>query len=385
MKFFKGQIAAGLLAIVLISCEGSSVKVKEPTNFSFEITDSVQVDFLGEMMLMDYDSRQEKYLLSSNDFDEYLEVGESGEILNHTKLTPDGLDAVASVLGFGYLDGDVTVLSETGKYLQFRESKKVNEITVPYSFQPYTFYPKLGVFNYNGKTFYPKPMSSSSNLSPSGGEFYQALYRSPIVEGQNLATGDTINTVKLPETSALLDGQMHGMLFPIYTQTEDLLLLSNWIEPKIYVYRNEGNGFNYEKSVDISIPDWVAYIPSSSEDPGQFYQQNSNQKGGNLEEILVAEDYYIAVYTKGIPEGKTPERTTEGNNFKLAIQKINPYYAAVFDKNFNQLASNIPFPSTSNRPMVVNSEGEFVVSKIAGLAATEDDGIILYKLKLNCN
>ena len=228
-------------------------------------------------------------------------------------------------------------------------------------------------------------MSSSSNLSPSGGEFYQALYRSPIVEGQNLATGDTINTVKLPETSALLDGQMHGMLFPIYTQTEDLLLLSNWIEPKIYVYRNEGNGFNYEKSVDISIPDWVAYIPSSSEDPGQFYQQNSNQKGGNLEEILVAEDYYIAVYTKGIPEGKTPERTTEGNNFKLAIQKINPYYAAVFDKNFNQLASNIPFPSTSNRPMVVNSEGEFVVSKIAGLAATEDDGIILYKLKLNCN
>ena len=126
MKFFKGQIAAGLLAIVLISCEGSSVKVKEPTNFSFEITDSVQVDFLGEMMLMDYDSRQEKYLLSSNDFDEYLEVGESGEILNHTKLTPDGLDAVASVLGFGYLDGDVTVLSETGKYLQFRESKKVN-------------------------------------------------------------------------------------------------------------------------------------------------------------------------------------------------------------------------------------------------------------------
>lgn len=382
MRFFIIQIAVGIVAFGLFSCGGNSEKIKEPTNFSFEITDSVLVDFLGEMMLMGYDSKEDKYLLSNDEFSEYLEVNESGEILNQNKLKPDGIDAVASVLAFGYLEGDVTVLSERGMYMQFRGAKKIGEFTAPYPIQPYTFYPKLGVFNYDGKTFYPKPMSSSSNLSPGGGEFYQALYRSPILEGQDLATGDTINTVKLPETSALLDGQMHGMFFPIYTQTEDLLLLSDWIEPKIYVYRNEGNGFNYEQTVDISIPDWVAYLPGSSEDPGQFYQQNSNQKGGNLEEILVSEDFYIAVYTKGIPEGKAPERTADGNAFRLAVQQINPYYAAVFDKDFNQLASNIPFPASSNRPTVVNKDGEFVVSKIAGLAETEDDGIILYKLKL---
>lgn len=385
MKFFIYQMTVGLLAISLFSCGGSSEKVNKPINFSFEIADSVEVDFLGEMMLMGYDGKEDKYLLATDEFNKYLEVNESGEILNQNELTPDGLDAIASVLGFGYLEGDVTVLSEREKYMQFRNGKKVGEITVPYSFQPYTFYPKLGVFNYEGKTYYPKPMSSSSNLSPGGGEFYQALYRSPIIEGQNLATGDTINTVKLPQTSSLLDGQMHGMLFPIYTQTDDLLLLSDWIEPKIYVYRNGDNGFDYEKTVDISIPDWVEYIPSSSEDPGQFYQQNSNQKGGNLEEILVSEDYYIAVYTKGIAEGKAPERTADGNAFRLAVQKINPYFAAIFDKDFNQLASNIPFPASSNRPMVVNKEGEFVVSKIAGLSETEEDGLILYKLRLDSN
>ncbi|SFU17538.1 hypothetical protein SAMN04489724_4668 [Algoriphagus locisalis] len=375
----------GVLAFALFSCGGNSEKVNEPFNFAFEITDSVQVDFLGEMMLMGYDGKENNYLLATDEFDEYLEVNESGEIVTHKKLTPDGIDAVASVLGFGYLEGDVTVLSETGKYMQFRDAEKVGEITVPYDFQPYTFYPKLGVFNYDGKTYYPKPLPSSSNLSPGGGEFYQALYRSPIIEGQNLATEDTINTVKLPETSALLDGQMHGMLFPIYTQTGDLLLLSDWIEPKIYVYKNGGNGFDYEKTVEIAIPDWVSYLPSSSEDPGQFYQQNSNQKSGNLVEILVSDDYYIAVYTKGIPEGKAPEQTSDGNAFRLAVQKINPYFAAIFDKEFNQLASNIPFPASSNRPMVVNKDGEFVVSKIAGLSETEDDGLVMYKLRLNDN
>ena len=376
-------MAIGFLAVVLFSCGGNTEEVNKPINFSFEITDSVQVDFLGEMMLMGYDSKKDKYLLATDEFDEYLEVNDSGEILSQNELTPDGIDAVASVLGFGYLEGDVTVLSERGKYMRFQGAKKVGEITFPYAIQPYTFYPKLGLFNYEGKTYYPKPMSSSSNLSPGEGEFYQALYRSPVLEGQNLATRDTINTVTLPVTSALLDGQLHGMLFPIYTQTEDLLLLSNWIEPKIYVYRNGDDGFEYEKTVDISIPGWVAYIPISSEDPGEFYQQNSNQKAGNFVEILVSEDYYIAVYTKGIPEGKAPERTADGSAYRLAVQKLDPYYAAIFDKEFNQLASDIPFPSSSNRPMVVNKKGEIVVSKIAGLSETEDDGIILYKLTLS--
>ena len=382
MNFFKNHLAKGLVALALFSCGGNSEKVNDPLNFSFEITDSVQVDFLGEMMLMGYDGKQDKYLLSTDAFDEYLEVNTSGEIRNHHELTPDGIDAVASVLGFGYLEGDVTVLSETGKYMKFRDGKKVGEITVPYSFQPYTFYPKLGVFNYEGKTYYPKPLPSSSNLSPGGGEFYQALYRSAIIEGQDLATGDTIKSIKLPETSALLDGQMHGMLFPIYTQTEDLLLLSNWIEPKIYVFKDGGRGFDYERTADLSIQDWVAYIPNSSVDPGQFYQQNSNQKSGNLVEILVSDEYYIAVYTKGIPEEKVPDQTSDQNAFRLAVQKLDPYFAAIFDKDFNQLATDVPFPAASNRPMVVNKNGEFVVSKVAGLSETEDDGIVLYKLKL---
>jgi len=114
----------------------------------------------------------------------------------------------------------------------------------------------------------------------------------------------------------------------------------------------------------------------------QFFEENGKKRTGNLTNILVSGDYYIAVYNKGLSEAQMSElgRPNDGG---LAKRKKNPNYAAIFDKEFNQLATNVPLPISSNFPMVVNNEGELVVSKVAGLSETEDDGIILYKLKLN--
>lgn len=382
MKTRATKFIAGAAAFIFLSCGRHTEKKGEPLNFSLKITDSVQINFLGELILMDYDSQQDKYLLSTEDQYEYLEVNASGEILNHHKLEPDGIDAVASVVGLGYLDGDVTVLSGTKGYLSFRDSKIIGQITIPYDLQPFMSYPKLGIFNYKAKTYYPKPWPASSKIVIGGGAFYKELYKSPKIEGQNLATGDTINTVFLPETSDLLDGQIHGMPFPVYTQTDDRLLLSTWIEPKIYLYKSRNDGFKYHKTVKINIPGWIAYTPSSSDDPGQFYQHNNNRINGSLVNLLRSEQYYVAVYNKGIAEDKMPEIGDDRNAYGVALQKLNPFYAAIFDHDFNQLGTDVPFPTSSNRPMVVNKEGEFVVSKVAGLSDTEDEGVILYKLRL---
>lgn len=72
-------------------------------------------------------------------------------------------------------------------------------------------------------------------------------------------------------------------------------------------------------------------------------------------------------------------------NAAFERMKKNPHYAAVFDKDFNQLAVDLPFPKSSHYPMVVNNQGELVVSKNGNLSETEDDGVVLYKLKLMMN
>lgn len=120
MKFNLTQVIGLTLAIGIFSCEKKSKSNSEPKRFSLEVVDSVQVDFLGEMMLMDYDTKSDEYLLASNSYREYLEVNELGEILNQNKFDSDGQNAVGTAIVLGYFRGNVTVLTRQKAMLFFR-------------------------------------------------------------------------------------------------------------------------------------------------------------------------------------------------------------------------------------------------------------------------
>lgn len=374
-------VALSAISLSLFSCGENSKKSDTPKIYSLEITDSVQVDFLGEMMLQDYDPKADKYLLSTEVYYEYLEVDGQGKILNHHKFSEDGVAPVSQAMGLGYFNGDVTVFNPPKGYYRFRDSTKVGEIKIPYPYQVQIMTPKLGVFESGNKLYYPKPWPETLAVNMEEGEFYQKMYRLPIIESQDKSTGDTLGVLSLPETSSLLGDQIHGFPVPVYTMDKDKLVLSMWFEPRFYVYAKEGDGFAFEKTVDVDIPDWVPYTPVPLDQAQRFFEENQKKMPGNLTNILVSGDYYIAVYNKGLPEAQTTElkQSTERD---LARRRMNPSFAAIFDKDFNQLATNIPFPINGNYPMVVNKDGELVVSKVAAMSETEDDGIILYKLKV---
>lgn len=384
MKASLTQLAFSALTIGVFSCGGTSENSSSPQNFSLEIVDSVQVDFLGEMMLQDYDPKADKYLLTTDVYYEYLEVDGQGKILNHNKFSEEGLAPVSQAMGLGYFDGDVTVFNPPKGYYRFRDSTKVGEIKIPYPYQVQIMNPKLGVFEIGNKLYYPKPWPETLAVNMEEGEFYQTMYRLPIIESQDKSTGDTLGVLSLPETSTLLGDQIHGFPVPVYTLDGNRLLLSMWFEPRFYVYAKEGDRFVFEKTVEVDIPDWVPYTPVALDQAQRFFEENRKKMPGNLTNILVSGDYYIAVYNKGLPEGKTTElqQSTERD---LARQRMNPSYAAIFDKDFKQLATNVPFPINANYPNVVNKQGELVVSKIAAMSETEDEGIILYRLKVKAD
>lgn len=381
MNYFRKLYLPSFFLFFILGCQSKDATEDQPKEFSLEIVDSVQIDYLGEMMLIDYDSKTDKYLLTNEVYNEYLEVDDQGKILNNNKFRSEGVDAVANALGLGYFAGDMTVFNPPNGYYHFQDSTKVGEVTIPYPYQVFMMYPKLGMFESDDKIYYPKPWPETLAINLEEGEFYQELYRLPIIESLDKNTGDTLGAIRLPETSVLLGDQVHGFPIPVYTSDSDRLLLSMWLEPRFYVYQKEGEQYVYKETVEVNIPDWVSYSPVDLANADQFFAENQKKRPGNLTNILVSGEYYIAVYNKGLTEEQMTEigSPTDGG---LARRKKNPNYAAIFDKDFNQLASNVPFPISSNFPMVVNNEGELVVSKVAGLAETEDDGIILYKLKL---
>ena len=381
MKIIFSRLVLVLLLFSFFSCDQKSDRSISEKSFSLEIIDSMQVDYLGEMMLLDYDPKADKYLLATDAYYKYLEVNAEGKILNHNKFSQDGIDAVGQALGLGYFNSDVTVFNPPKGYYRFQDSSKVGEITIPYSYQVFMMYPKLGVFESENKIYYPKPWPETLAINMGEGEFYQELYRLPIIESQDKTTGDTLGVLRLPETSDLLGDQVHGFPIPVYTLDQDKLLMSMWFEPRFYVYNKKGDQFEYDRTVEVDIPDWVPYTPVPVDKAEQFFVENGKKRTGILTNILISGNYYIAVYSKGLTEEEMNELgppTKDG----LAARKRNPNYAAIFDKDFNQLATNVPFPISSNDPNVVNKDGELVVSKIAGMSEKEDDGIVLYKLRL---
>lgn len=381
MRYYLVLFARCMTVFGLISCGGETEKTSIPKTFSLDIIDSVQIDYLGEMMLIDFDPKTEKYLLSTEFYQEYLEVDAQGKILNHNKFNEDGIDAVSSPLGLGYFNGDVTVFNPPKGYYRFQDSSKVGEITIPYPHKVFMIYPKLGLFESGDKIYYPKPWPESLAINLEEGEFFQAMYRLPIIESQDKTTGDTLAALRLPETSPLLGNQIHGFPIPVYTMDQNKLLLSMWLEPRIYVYNKVGDQFEYERTVNVNIPGWVHYDPVPLDKAEQFFEGFSKKLSGNLTNLFKVGNNYVVVYNKGISEAQM-SGLGQPNDGGLSRRKKNPNYAAVFDKEFNQLATNVPFPGTSNYPMVVNNEGELVVSKVAGLSETEEDGIILYTLSL---
>jgi len=381
MKPILTQLALSAMAIALFSCGENKESSSAPKTFSLEITDSIQVDFLGDMMLLDYDPKADKYLLSTDVYYEYLEVDKQGKILNHHKFSEEGVAPVSQAMGLGYFNGDVTVFNPPKGYYRFQDSTKVGEIPISYPFHIFMMYPKLGVFESGNKIYYPKPWPETLAFNMEEGEFYQAMYQLPIIESQDKTTGDTLGALSLPETSALLGDQVHGFPIPVYTLDGNKLLLSMWLEPRLYVYNKEGDRFVYEKTVEVNIPDWIPYTPVPLDQAERFFTENQKKSPGNLTNVLVTEEYYIAVYNKGLSEAQIVE-LGDPKDGGLSRRRMNPHYAAIFDKDFNQLATNVPFPITSNYTIVVNKADEIVVSKVAAMAETEDDGIILYKLKL---
>lgn len=385
MKLNFTQLAICALVFGLFSCgNNSSVsQVEQASNsFSLELIDSVQIDFLGDMKLIDYDAQHEKYLISDNSGRNYLEVDDQGKVLNQNELRTDGLNAVSSVSGIGYLDGDVAVLTQTDGYYKFRDATKIGEITIPYPYLSVIFQTKLGIFSEGNRIYYQKPWPQTIDLSMNNWDLYRQLYDLPIIESMDVKSGDTLAAVRLPRSSAFLDGRVHGFLLPTYSRFDDLLLLSIQIRPEIYVYKKEGIGFNYLKTVSIEIPDWVSYDPVEKENSERIYEGMRNKQIGVVHSLLKVDNYYLAVYSKGIPEEKMPEAESDHSIAGLQKRKANPFFAAVFDTEFNQIATDIAFPIASNYPTVVNNSGEIVLSKISGISDTEDEGVILYKLKL---
>ena len=367
---------------LLFSCQSNSDKAVTDFRFRLDLVDSIQVEFLGEMRLQDYDPNLDQYLLVSDVSQHYLEVGSQGDIIHNVPLSTDGVDAVSYPLGYSYVNGKVVLLNEGKGFLHFDKGKKEKEVSVPYSFSSFIYYPKLNYFDLGEKALFPFLWPSDLEMSFDNGDFYLKTYSMPLMLSMDLMTTDTLGMMYLPETSPIKDGKIHGVPVPVVSREGNEWLLSMWIEPRFYVYEQREGKLAYQRTVELKVPDWVGYKALEPSQAGLFFEEIQKLRTGSLVDLLYMEDYVLAIYQKGIPEekfGVIDRRSPEGI---AQLGRMNPFWVAVFDKEFNLLQTDLPLPKGVHAPSVVNKNGELVTTKNPSLSEVEDEGPILYRMKL---
>jgi hypothetical protein len=371
-----------LMVFFCTSCGPKSPESSKAVSLALEVTDSIQVDYLGEMRLQDYDPGSDQYLLVSDLFQNYLEVGADGKVIQDKTLAEDGLDNISTAMGLSYLDGKVIVLTPDQGYVKFEDGNRMDNVKVPYPYSTFVFYPKLGFHEIDGKAIYPNLWPESMQMGFDNPEFYLQLYRRPIMQIQDLTSKDTLGIMSLPPSSPLSDGRIHGIPIPIVTQRGKDWLLGMWLEPRFYVYREEAGKFEYLKTAEFDVPNWAGYSPVEPAQAGTFFDQMQTFTAATVEDLLVMGDYVLAVYRKGVSPERYAAFDRKKEEDRIEIHKINPYYVAVFSKDYELIQADLKLPAGVHGPTVVNNNGELMASKNPSLSEVEDEGLILYKMKL---
>ncbi|GMQ29738.1 hypothetical protein [Algoriphagus confluentis] len=367
-------------AVFLFSC-GPSATERPPT-FSLVLEDSLVIDQLEPRYLIDYDASKGKYLLSNESYYHYLEVDESGEILRKDSIPWDGPNAVSMILGMGYADGKVALATDSKGFLFYENGNPVDQLSIPYAYTSFNFLPKLTLIPWKGGYLYPRFMAESELEGGFNEEFYSKTYSDPLFAFQK--EGDSLQfMVSLPEEAQFLDGQFHGSLVLVpYLNGNDFYLL-DWIRPEILHYKDEGGEFVYQRTIILPLESWVGYDPVPMNQASSFYESYGKKMPGTVRDIFPIGAYFLVQYQNGIAEDVFPKAKNESGRLDPEkIYQLNPPLLAVLDQNLTVLATGIELPGGVNGQLVVDKQGQLIAVKNPSLSSTEEEGLVLYRMKL---
>ncbi|MBC6368625.1 hypothetical protein [Algoriphagus sp. AK58] len=372
-----------LLSGIVLGCFSCNTTKDQPKeSYSLQVEDSVMIDHLGSLYLIDYDYQSDKYLLSDESFYSYVEVDAEGNKTYEGKLPVDGPDAIEMALGMGYFRGNVTVATANQGFKMFDKGALVGQISIPYQYNSFNFLPQLGLSEWNGGILYPRFLADSIMQAGFTEEFYAKTYSDPIFEFQKEGEG-LRNLGELPKDSPFLNGNYHGSLVTVYHLDSENLYLLSWVRPDILKFEAKNGDLKFVESVSLDLGNWVSYDETPMSNAQNFYETYRKKMPGTVRNIHPVGDYFLLQYQSGIPEDVfSTILDAEGRPNPEQLAKLNPPLIAVLDKNLKVLSNGLRLPPASNGEFVVTKDGAIVVSKNPNLSETEDSGIILYKLKL---
>lgn len=351
-----------------------------PTDLDLQVTDSIQVEYLGDLNVFDHDPQSGLYLGINHDVNSIVLFGDDGSVQHQFELQKDGPNAISWLQGKSFLEGKVTIMDSKKGLIQFDNNGQTSQrIEIP---QEYFYLNGLNFSAYTlGKKYvYVRPERDLSDHSDPAA-FYKRIYSSPILEVFDPVTRETSNTMAFPPGTVYSDGNFYRWMFPSIQKKGHKWYLFFLSERKYHVYEESGDELLLTKSVDLNLDDAVDMLGAPIENPSLINQQEPNIFG-RIEHIYPLEQFTLLIYTKGVKKEISGQYDPAKMDEWMGFIETIPRYAAIFDTDDSLLQKDIELPKGLLFNGVSNGKDEILAMKNQVYFGTEEDIVTFYKLKV---
>ena len=373
-------------ALSLFSCsKKDNSSAIEPHNYSLEILDSLQIDYLGDLWIQDYDSISQGYLAKGNGDMEFMILDGDGMTLATLEFPSDGPYAFyGAITPIGLRDGEIEFhVMNQGFFRYDFNGNRIWQYKLPFFY----FY----INELSGDAIYPLGDDEIAFIRPEHAEvvsdksqtsIFKGIYGQPILQVFDTVSNSSRETMAFPPNSMYNDGNFNYWMFPTIIRSGKEWILYFRNEMKFWVYQEEGREVNFEREVSLEVDDAIKAIGVPFEKEEEYSELTKNNFPGTIREIYRSTDKTLVIYTKGISEELSREINRDESDGLRELEKLKKNYVAVFDGEFRLLKNDIPVPEGLEFSRVITEKGEILALKNQDYFGVEEEFVIYYKLKL---
>jgi hypothetical protein len=377
----------GFLIIFLSSCnDAKESRIYSEANFQVKVVDSLEIDYLGNLWLINYDSASQRYLGFGNGNQELVVLDTSGVILEQFEVPRDGPNSVSMINAISMVDGKIQIL-EFGKGLVKLDQKgnKIWNLRFPY----FAFYLNgiagLPFFNMGKEVAFLRPEKGDSKEIDWDEDLkgiFESVYHAPILEIMDTTSLESRQTMPFPPGSFYQDGNFYGWTFPTVLRREKDWFLYLGSEMKFYHYKESAGEIDFVKEVSLQVKDAVPQLGVPFEKQDDFFDIAGKSYSGRINSITFDKNHIYMIYEKGFSEDFMNGLDKDARKRKKQIEDEKQNYLAVFDQTLTLQENDIPLPKGLIYTNIVTEEGEILGLKNQDYFEEEKDQVVYYKLKV---
>ena len=369
-----------ILVVALIGCaKDKNTDQSISKNYKFEITDSIRVNQLEVLTLIDIEDGN--FLAKKEGLSSYIIFNKLGNITSHIELKTDGPNAINMPYSGSFFEGKFTIMDLHRGLIQFsNEGEIINNIPIPEDYiymHPYN----RPVFKLGNKLAYYRPERDLKDWEDQE-KFYRKYYNEPLLEVIDPITKEVALKMEIPETSIYKDGDFHFLFHPKIIKKGKHWYLLLMAEMKFYVYEEQDEDLIFKESVSLHVKDQIPFPQASLQNSDELFSKLEMVVPSMIEQLYVLEDKLILLYRKGVSENIVKNYDRENHTEWMDFFESLPKYAAVFDSDYKLLQDDIELPTGTISTPIVNGDKQIVVQKNQRLLG-EEDWNTYYLLNLN--